>query len=146
MGKLIYATISSLDGYVADASGSFDWAAPDEEVHAFVNDLLRPTGIQLYGRRMYDVMVAWETMDVGPDQASVVRDFAAIWRAADKVVYSKTLVAVAEAVLRAGGRRVVDLFAHLRVRIVRGEQPSWYGNLNTMEEYRRWMALNIVQG
>ena len=79
---------------MADASGSFDWAAPDDEVHAFVNDLVRPIGTQLCGRRMYDVMVAWETMDVGPDQPSVVRDFAAIWRAADKVVYSKTLVAV----------------------------------------------------
>ncbi len=96
MAKLVYATISSLDGYVADESGSFDWATPDEEVHAFINDLVRPIGTHLYGRRMYDVLVAWETMDVGPEPA-VIRDFAAIWHAADKIVYSKTLDAVASA-------------------------------------------------
>ena len=90
MAKLIYSAIASLDGYVADPDGNFDWAAPDEEVHAFVNDLERAVGTYLYGRRMYDVMVAWETMPVA-DQPSVVRDFAEIWRAADKVVYSTTL-------------------------------------------------------
>jgi dihydrofolate reductase len=88
MAKLIYSTIASLDGYVADAKGEFAWAAPDEEVHAFVNDLERPVGTYLYGRRMYEVMAAWETID---DEAPVMRDFAEIWRAADKVVYSKTL-------------------------------------------------------
>jgi dihydrofolate reductase len=91
MAKLIYAAIASLDGYVADADGRFDWAAPSDEVHAFVNDLERPIGTQLYGRRMYDVMVVWETIDVGPDQAPPIRDFAQIWRGADKVVFSKTL-------------------------------------------------------
>lgn len=90
MAKLIYSTIASLDGYVADEDGNFDWAAPDEEVHAFVNELERPIGTYLYGRCMYETMVAWETMDLG-DQPPVVRDFAEIWRAADKVVYSKTL-------------------------------------------------------
>ena len=93
MAKLIYSAITSLDGYVADADGRFDWSAPDEEVHAFVNDLERPIGTYLYGRRMYDVMVAWETMPTGPDQPAVMRDFAQIWRAADKVVFSKTLAA-----------------------------------------------------
>ena len=88
--KLIYSAITSLDGYVADQNGNFDWAAPDEEVHAFVNDLERAVGTYLYGRRMYDVMVAWETMPLA-DQPSAVRDFAEIWRAADKVVYSTTL-------------------------------------------------------
>ena len=91
MAKLIYSAITSLDGYVADEEGNFDWAAPDEEVHSFVNDLERPVGTYLYGRRMYEVMRAWETMDTGPDQPPVVRDFAAIWQAADKIVYSKTL-------------------------------------------------------
>jgi dihydrofolate reductase len=90
MAKLIYSAITSLDGYVADQDGNFDWAAPDEELHAFVNDLERAVGTYLYGRRMYDVMVAWETMPL-TDQPSVVRDFAEIWRAADKVVYSTTL-------------------------------------------------------
>jgi dihydrofolate reductase len=74
MAKLIYSSIMSLDGYVADEDGTFDWAAPDEEVHAFVNDLERPVGTYLYGRRMYETMVAWETMQSGPDQAPVVRD------------------------------------------------------------------------
>ncbi len=94
MSKLIYATICSLDGYVNDEEGRFDWAAPDEEVHAFVNDLERPVGTYLYGRRMYETMVFWETVDTGPGQSAVMRDFAELWRAADKVVYSTTLEAV----------------------------------------------------
>lgn len=90
---LIYTAIASLDGYVADRDGNFDWAAPDEEIHAFVNDLERSVGRYLCGRKMYEVMVAWETMDlIGEPQ--VMRDFAEIWRAADKVVYSTTLESV----------------------------------------------------
>ena len=90
-GKLIYTALMSLDGYVADADGNFDWAAPDEEVHSFVNDLERPVGTYLYGRRMYEVMRAWETMDSLPDQPPVILDFAKIWQGAEKVVYSTTL-------------------------------------------------------
>jgi dihydrofolate reductase len=97
MAKLTYTAIASLDGYVADAEGRFDWSMPDEEVHAFVNDLERAAGTHLYGRRLYEVLVAWETMDTGPDQDPVARDFAQIWQAADKVVYSRTLDAVASA-------------------------------------------------
>lgn len=82
--------LASLDGYVADEHGRFDWAQPDEEVHAFVNDLARGVGTFLLGRRMYEVLLAWETMDLA-DQPDPIRDFAAIWRAADKVVYSRTL-------------------------------------------------------
>ena len=96
MSKLIYSAITSLDGYVADEDGAFDWSAPDEEVHAFVNDLERPVGIHLYGRRMYEVMVAWESMDTR-DQPPIMRDYAEIWRAADKIVYSTTLESVASA-------------------------------------------------
>ena len=96
MAKLIYSAIMSLDGYVADEDGNFDWAAPDEEMHNFVNDLERPVGTYLYGRRMYEVMAAWETMPLA-DQPSVVRDFAKIWQAADKVVYSRTLETVSSA-------------------------------------------------
>jgi dihydrofolate reductase len=91
MAKLIYSAIASLDGYVADADGRFDWAAPDEEVHAFVNDLERPIGTYLYGRRMYETMAVWETMGTGPDDNPITRDFGEIWRSADKVVYSTTL-------------------------------------------------------
>jgi dihydrofolate reductase len=94
MGKLIYSAITSLDGYIADEQGRFEWAAPDDEVHAFVNDLARSIGTHLYGRRMYEVMVAWETLDL-TEQPAVMRDFAEIWRAADKVVYSSTLASVA---------------------------------------------------
>jgi len=91
MAKLIYAGIMSLDGYTVDESGSFDWAAPDEEVHAFVNELERPTGTYLYGRRMYETMRFWETADTLADPPQVIRDYTAIWQAADKIVYSKTL-------------------------------------------------------
>ena len=97
MARLVYSAIASLDGYVADASGSFDWSVPDEEVHAFVNDLERPVGTYLYGRRMYEVMVAWEHPDAFADQTRVIRDFAAIWPAADKIVYSTTLAAPSSA-------------------------------------------------
>jgi dihydrofolate reductase len=88
VAKLIYSAIASLDGYVEDAAGGFAWAAPDAEVHAFVNDLEWPIGTCLYGRRMYDTMVYWETAG---DGSQVTRDYAEIWRAADKVVYSRTL-------------------------------------------------------
>ncbi len=94
MGDLIYMTIQSLDGYVADERGEFGWARPDHEVHAFVNDLTRTVGTLLYGRRMYEVMRVWERPDELPRMNDVTRDFAAIWRAADKVVYSRTLEGV----------------------------------------------------
>jgi dihydrofolate reductase len=92
--SLIYSAIASLDGHVADADGRFDWSMPDAEVHSFVNDRARGIGTHLYGRRMYEVLVAWETMD---DDEPIMRDFAQIWRAADKVVYSTTLEEVASA-------------------------------------------------
>ncbi len=88
MGRLTYSAIASLDGYVADEHGRWDWSAPDDEVHAFVNDRTRPIRTHLLGRRMYEVLVAWETMD---DPAPEMRDFAEIWRSSDKVVYSTSL-------------------------------------------------------
>jgi dihydrofolate reductase len=91
MGRLIYSAIASLDGYTVDAEGRFDWAAPDEEVHDFVNDLERPVGTYLYGRRMYETMAVWETDPGLAEHSPVTRDFAQIWRAADKIVYSSTL-------------------------------------------------------
>jgi dihydrofolate reductase len=97
MAKLIYLMIASLDGYVADEDGNFDWAVPDEEVHAFINDLDRQVGTYLYGRRMYETMVGWETDPTLAEQSPLMRDFAQIWQAADKIVYSKTLEAVSTA-------------------------------------------------
>jgi dihydrofolate reductase len=97
MGKLIYSAITSLDGYVEDAEGKFDWAAPGEEVHAFVNDLERSIGTHLYGRRMYETMVYWESPPDTAVQSPVTRDYAAIWQGADKVVYSRALTTVASA-------------------------------------------------
>jgi dihydrofolate reductase len=97
MGRLVYSALTSLDGYVADERGNFDWAVPSDEVHAFVNDLQRSIGTHLYGRRLYEVMQVWESMHTIPDQPAVVLDFAVVWQAADKVVYSRTLEAVSTA-------------------------------------------------
>ena len=107
MARLIYSAITSLDGYVADEDGNFDWSMPDEEVHRFINDQERPIGTYLCGRRLYEVMVAWETMDLA-GEPPVVCDYAEIWRAADKVVYSRTLPDVSSA----------------RTRIERGFDPE----------------------
>ena len=125
MGKLIYSAIMSLDGYVADEGGNFDWAAPDEEVHSFVNDLERPICTYLYGRRMYDVMVCWETAHTVADQPPVIREFTEIWQAADKVVYSKTLE---------------DVFS-ARTRIERLPQLP---RLNVKPEGRGWSTVSIA--
>ncbi len=107
MAKLIYSALTSLDGYLADEEGNFDWAMPDEEVHTFINDLERPVGTHLYGRRMYETMVYWETVHTVADHP-VEQDFAEIWRAAEKVVYSNTLETVSSA----------------RTRIERGFDPD----------------------
>lgn len=90
MAKLIYSIIASLDGYNVDADGSFDWAAPDEAVHAFVNDLARPIGTLLLGRRTYDVLAVWDTMELA-SEPEPMQDFQDIWKGADKVIYSRTL-------------------------------------------------------
>jgi dihydrofolate reductase len=96
MGKLIYTMLTSLDGYVSDPDGNFEWAAPDEEVHAFINQQSRSIGTELYGRRMYETMAVWETMELD-DEPPVMADYAQIWRASDKVVYSSTLAEVSSA-------------------------------------------------
>ena len=114
MARLIYSAIASLDGYIADSDGTFDWAAPDEEVHAFVNDLERPIGTYLYGRRMYEVMAVWETMPTDDGQPPVMRDYTQIWRAADKIVYSRTLPAVSSARTRLERDLDVDAVRQLK--------------------------------
>ncbi len=97
MAKLIYSMLMSLDGYIEDSTGRFDWAEPDEEVHTFVNGLLQPIGTHLYGRRMYGVMTAWETLQEKPGYPPYILDFARLWQAADKVVFSTTLREVSSA-------------------------------------------------
>ena len=114
MASLIYNAIMSLDGYTVDASGSFDWAAPDEEVHAFVNDLIRPVGTYLYGRRMYETMVYWETALEEPDQSAVAQDFARIWQSADKIVFSTTLDRATSRKTRIEGRFELDAIRRLK--------------------------------
>ena len=90
MADLIYGALASLDGYVEDEDGKFDWAEPDEEVHSFVNELERPVGTYLYGRRMYETMTVWETLPLD-EQPGYIRDYAELWRDTDKIVYSRTL-------------------------------------------------------
>jgi dihydrofolate reductase len=121
MAKLIYSAITSLDGYVADEDGNFDWAEPDDEMHTFVNELERPVGTYLYGRRMYEVMVAWETMDLS-EQPPFIRDYAEIWRAADKIVYSRTLETVSSARTRL--ERDFDLGSIRRMKTQAGADMS----------------------
>jgi dihydrofolate reductase len=116
MAKLIYSSIASLDGFVADENGVFDWAAPDDEVHAFVNELERPIGTYLYGRRMYEVMASWETASTTPDQPAVTRDFAQIWQAAEKVVFSRTLDRVSTARTRLERELAPDAIRELKAR------------------------------
>ncbi len=118
MAKLIYSAITSLDGYVADENGDFDWAEPDEEVHTFVNDLLRPVGTYLYGRRIYEVMRYWETAHTRADQPPFMQDFAEIWQAADKIVHSRTLETVPTARTRIA--REFDPEAIRRMKAVEG--------------------------
>jgi dihydrofolate reductase len=150
MAQLIYSAIASLDGYVADDAGRFDWAVPDDEVHAFVNDTERPIGTYLYGRRMYEVMRGWETMDT-PEQ-SVGRDFAELWRAADKVVYSTTLEAVSTARTRL--ERTFDPAAVRQLKATAGRDLSIGGphlaaealRAGLVDEVRLWLTPVVVGG
>src|SRR4051794_12072910 len=151
MAKLIYSAIASLDGYVADREGKFDWAAPDEEVHRFVNDLQRPIGTYLYGRRLYEVMVAWEAMDTR-GQPPYIQDFADLWQAADKVVYSKTLETVSSAKTRI--EREFDAEAVLRLKAEAKRDISVGGaeltgeaiKAGLVDEYELFLAPAVVGG
>jgi dihydrofolate reductase len=152
MGKLIYSAITSLDGYVADEGGSFDWAEPDEEVHTFINDLVRPIGIHLYGRRMYEVLVYWETAHTLADQPPFVLDFAAIWQTADKIVYSRTLETVSSARTRI--ERAFDPEAVRRLKAAAGRDVSVGGpelaaqaiKAGLVDEYHLFVTPVVVGG
>jgi dihydrofolate reductase len=152
MAKLIYSAITSLDGYLADADGNFDWAAPDEEVHTFVNDLERPVGTYLYGRRMYEVMVYWETAPTLAGQPPSVQDFAEIWRATDKIVYSRTLETVSSARTRI--ERDFDAEAVRQMKAAAGRDITVGGpdlaaqaiKAGLVDEYQLFVAPIVVGG
>ena len=97
MAKLIYVSNVSLDGFIEDEHGSFEWSAPDDDRFAFITDLVRPVGTYLYGRRLYETMAVWETDRGLASQSELRADFAHVWQAADKVVYYTTLDAVSTA-------------------------------------------------
>jgi dihydrofolate reductase len=151
VARLIYSAIASLDGYVADEAGNFDWAAPDEEVHRFVNDLERPVGTYLYGRRMYETMRSWEVLDFS-GAPLFVQDFAEIWRAADKVVYSTTLEALSTA--RTRHERAFDPDAVGRMKAQAGRDLSVGGPelaaqaiiAGLVDEYQLFVAPAVVGG
>jgi dihydrofolate reductase len=151
MARLIYSGIMSLDGFIADEHGEFDWSAPTEEVHAFVNERERPVGTYLYGRRMYDVMVAWEDFDLS-EQPPVARDYAEIWRAADKVVYSTTLAAPASARTRVERHFDADAVRRLKaaatsdISIGGPELASHAIRAGLVDEYQFFLSPVIVGG
>jgi dihydrofolate reductase len=97
MAKLIYSAIASADGYIEGPDGSIDWGTPDDELLRFINELERPAGTYLYGRRMYEAMLYWETAHTMPGQPPLFQEFTGIWQAAEKIVFSKTLVSVSSA-------------------------------------------------
>jgi dihydrofolate reductase len=152
VAKLIYSAITSLDGYVEDADGRFDWAAPDEEVHAFVNDLERPIGTYLYGRRMYETMTYWESPPDLAEQPQAVQDYAAIWQKADKIVYSKTLQAVISAKIRIERAFEPEAVRHLKATAARdltvggADLAGQAIEAGLVDEYHLFLAPVVVGG
>jgi dihydrofolate reductase len=149
MARLIFSSITSLDGFVADETGSFDWSVPDEEVHQSINDLQRPLGTYLYGRRVYEVMQAWETMQVS-GQPAAIQDYAEIWRRAEKIVYSTTLPGVATAKTRlektfdpeAVARLVAEASSDLAVGGPRLAAEALRAGL--VDEIQQWLSPVVV--
>ena len=119
MAKLIYSAFTSLDGYVADETGNFDWAELDEEVHAFINNRERQIGTYLFGRKMYETMAVWETPDVIPDGTAAMLEYVPIWQAAEKIVYSTTLQAVSTARTRLERKFEADVVRGLKAGATR---------------------------
>ncbi len=152
MARLIYSALTSLDGYVADESGNFEWAAPDEEVHRFVNELERPIGTYLYGRRMYEVMAYWETAHTLPDQPPFIKDYAEIWQAADKIVYSRTLATVSSARTRIEPDFDVEAVGQMKAEAARDmsvggpELASHAIKAGLVDEYHFFVAPVVVGG
>jgi dihydrofolate reductase len=152
MAKLIYTAIGSLDGYVADAEGNFDWSAPDDEVHRFVNELERPIGTYLYGRRMYEVMRYWETAPAGNDDLSAEQEYAKIWQATDKIVYSKSLEQLSSArtrIEREFDRQAIQQLKAAATRDVSVSGPTLAAQaikLGLVDECRLFLSPIVVGG
>jgi dihydrofolate reductase len=152
MAKLIYGAISSLDGYVADAEGNFDWSVPDDEVHRFVNDLERSIGTYLYGRRMYEVMRYWETAPTGNREPSAEQEYAKIWQAADKIIYSKSLEGVSTARTRIEREFDPNAVQHLKAAAARDISVSGPTlaaqalNLGLVDECHQFLSPIVVGG
>jgi dihydrofolate reductase len=150
MAKLIYSVISSLDGYIEDAEGKFDWAEPDEEVHAFVNDLERKIGTYLLGRRMYETMVVWERPPDLAAQPLIVHDFAEIWQRADKIVYSRTLQSASSAKTRIEREfdpeavRQLKLTAGADITVGGAELAAQAIEAGLIDEYRLFLVPFVV--
>jgi dihydrofolate reductase len=153
MAKLIYAALASLDGYIADAAGNFDWAVPDEEVPSFINDLERPIGTYLYGRKMYETMAGAETPDTIPDRTPAMLEFARIWQAAEKIVYSRTL----QTVSTTASTRLEREFDPRVVRELKAQSPRVFAvggptlaahaiRAGLVDEYNLFVAPIIVGG
>jgi dihydrofolate reductase len=152
MAKLIYSAITSVDGYIEDASGKFDWAEPDEEVHRFVNEVERPIGTHLYGRRMYETMLFWEHPPDLAGQPPFIRDFAEIWQSADKIVYSKTLEAPSSARTRIERDVDPEAVAHLKATAERdltvggAELAAHAIEAGLVDEYHVFLVPVVVGG
>jgi dihydrofolate reductase len=152
MALLIYSAITSLDGYIEDENGSFDWGEPDDEVFAFVNDLERRVGTYLYGRRMYETMVYWETAHTLANQTHVEQDFTSIWQAADKIVYSRTLQAVSSARKRIerdfhlGAIRQLKATAERDITVSGAELAAQAIRAGLIDEYHLFLTPVVVGG
>lgn len=152
MAKLIYSAITSLDGYIEDEDGRFDWAVPDDEVHSFINDLERPVGTYLYGRRIYETMAVWETDQTLAAQSGAMADFAQIWQAAEKIVYSKTLRTVSTAKTRlerdfdAEGLRQMKRVAPTDLSIAGANLAGHAFGAGLVDECRLFVAPIVVGG
>ncbi|WP_426998872.1 dihydrofolate reductase family protein [Pseudarthrobacter sp. N5] len=152
MGKLVYTGITSLDGYVADREGNFSWSAPDMEVHSFVNDLERQAGTYLYGRRMYQVMSAWDSDLSFADAPAYIRDYAEIWRSAEKIVFSRTLTTPSTDRTRIEQEFIPDAIRQLKTsseRDISISGPALAGQAITadlVDEYRLFLTPFAVGG
>jgi dihydrofolate reductase len=152
MGKLIYSMITSLDGYVSDRDGNFGWGAPEQESHEFVSELSRGIGTYLYGRRMYETMVYWETADTLPDQPPFIQEYARIWQGTEKVVYSTTLHEVSsertriEPTFDADAVRALKAASELDITVDGPQLAAHAIKAGLVDEYQLYVGPAIVGG